>query len=202
MESRPRADAFLYHLPTAILLFFNSTFGSCESELCPREHHSPKSIPSQRHTVPILFGALSLFAATSSQMSSQPARPRPSRDDMAVPFTEVERVDAGRTGSAVTLSQLDSAAPTLNNTPSGSRSPSPVRKKAPSRSPTPLPEQVDLKVTDSKQRLIAVSSHCDQELALAWMGSIVITCFFTSGLIDAVAFNSWSCFVGMQTGMY
>ena len=26
------------------------------------------------------------------------------------------------------------------------------------------------------------------------------SCFFTSGMIDAVAFNSWNCFVGMQTG--
>ena len=38
------------------------------------------------------------------------------------------------------------------------------------------------------------------ELDSAWMGAVIITCFFTSGLIDSVAFNSWNCFVGMQTG--
>ena len=29
---------------------------------------------------------------------------------------------------------------------------------------------------------------------------VVIVCFFVSGLIDSVAFNSWNCFVQMQTG--
>jgi hypothetical protein len=38
------------------------------------------------------------------------------------------------------------------------------------------------------------------ELDTAWMGAVIVTCFFTSGLIDSVAFNSWNCFVGMQTG--
>jgi hypothetical protein len=38
------------------------------------------------------------------------------------------------------------------------------------------------------------------ELDASWMGAIVVTCFFTSGLIDSVAFNTWNCFVGMQTG--
>ena len=37
----------------------------------------------------------------------------------------------------------------------------------------------------------------------AWMGAMSATpiiCFCISGLIDAVAFNTWGCFVGMQTG--
>jgi hypothetical protein len=37
----------------------------------------------------------------------------------------------------------------------------------------------------------------------AWMGAMSaapIVCFCISGLIDAVAFNTWGCFVGMQTG--
>lgn len=38
------------------------------------------------------------------------------------------------------------------------------------------------------------------ELESSWMGIVIIVCFFTSGLIDSVAFNSWNCFVGMQTG--
>lgn len=28
----------------------------------------------------------------------------------------------------------------------------------------------------------------------------LLVSFFTSGLIDSVAFNAWACFVGMQTG--
>ena len=31
---------------------------------------------------------------------------------------------------------------------------------------------------------------------------LLVILFFTSGLIDSVAFNSWSCFVGMQTGEF
>ena len=33
-----------------------------------------------------------------------------------------------------------------------------------------------------------------------YMSAIPIVSFFISGLIDAVAFNTWGCFVGMQTG--
>ncbi|RMD40779.1 hypothetical protein DV735_g4322, partial [Chaetothyriales sp. CBS 134920] len=39
-----------------------------------------------------------------------------------------------------------------------------------------------------------------QELDITYMGLVMVMCFFISGLIDSVAFNSWSCFVGMQTG--
>lgn len=42
--------------------------------------------------------------------------------------------------------------------------------------------------------------YLSQELALPFMGLPILICFFTSGLIDSVAFNSWNCFVGMQTG--
>jgi hypothetical protein len=49
-----------------------------------------------------------------------------------------------------------------------------------------------------------VSSYLTAELDRdAWMGAmsaIPIVCFCISGLIDAVAFNTWGCFVGMQTG--
>ncbi|KIV94837.1 hypothetical protein PV10_02567 [Exophiala mesophila] len=38
------------------------------------------------------------------------------------------------------------------------------------------------------------------ELTVAYMSLVVIVCFFVSGLIDSVAFNSWNCFVQMQTG--
>ena len=38
------------------------------------------------------------------------------------------------------------------------------------------------------------------ELDSSWMGLVIVICFFTSGIIDSVAFNTWNCFVAMQTG--
>jgi hypothetical protein len=32
------------------------------------------------------------------------------------------------------------------------------------------------------------------------MSVVLVTLFFISGLVDSVAFNSWNCFVNMQTG--
>jgi uncharacterized membrane protein YoaK (UPF0700 family) len=57
-------------------------------------------------------------------------------------------------------------------------------------------EQVDL----TRASLRATRGFLYEELDIEWMGTVIIVCFFTSGLIDAVAFNSWNCFVGMQTG--
>lgn len=33
-----------------------------------------------------------------------------------------------------------------------------------------------------------------------WGDIILLACFFTTGMVDAIAFNTWNCFVGMQTG--
>jgi hypothetical protein len=33
-----------------------------------------------------------------------------------------------------------------------------------------------------------------------WADTILLACFFTTGMVDSIAFNTWSCFVGMQTG--
>ncbi|KIX03308.1 uncharacterized protein Z518_06860 [Rhinocladiella mackenziei CBS 650.93] len=38
------------------------------------------------------------------------------------------------------------------------------------------------------------------ELDASYIDLVIIICFFVSGLIDSVAFNSWNCFVNMQTG--
>lgn len=38
------------------------------------------------------------------------------------------------------------------------------------------------------------------ELDATYMSFVIMVCFFVSGMIDSVAFNSWSCFVNMQTG--
>ena len=39
-----------------------------------------------------------------------------------------------------------------------------------------------------------------QELESSYMTLTLIICFFISGLVDSVAFNSWNCFVNMQSG--
>jgi hypothetical protein len=39
-----------------------------------------------------------------------------------------------------------------------------------------------------------------QELDSSFMSLVLVICFFISGLVDSVAFNSWNCFVNMQSG--
>lgn len=38
------------------------------------------------------------------------------------------------------------------------------------------------------------------EVDAEWADSILLGCFFCSGLIDSMAFNMYACFVSMQTG--
>ena len=45
-----------------------------------------------------------------------------------------------------------------------------------------------------------VRQYMAQDLDRSWFTIVLVACFFQSGLLDSVAFNSWSCFVGMQTG--
>ena len=52
----------------------------------------------------------------------------------------------------------------------------------------------------TKQKAKKVHSYFNHELRSPFTSIILIICFFTSGLIDSVAFNVFSCFVGMQTG--
>ena len=141
----------------------------------------------------------SWIAPISTHISPHPPHTHDD-DNMAITFVDIEKADFERAASNIDLQKFNSAAPTLNNTPNISRSPSPVLKKLSSRSPTPLPIQADIKEMISQERVNAASRYTSHELDMAWMGGVIITCFFTSGLIDAVAFNSWNCFVGMQTG--
>lgn len=54
-------------------------------------------------------------------------------------------------------------------------------------------------MTDQKGNVIC--SYLTAELSHnKWVSVPPICCFFISGLVDAVAFNIWGCFVGMQTG--
>lgn len=53
------------------------------------------------------------------------------------------------------------------------------------------------------------AKRCESTLALRWKQSVdtthadlvcLLLCFLT-GLCDSSAYNAWSCFLGMQTGM-
>jgi len=40
----------------------------------------------------------------------------------------------------------------------------------------------------------------DSDIDSKWADLVLLGCFYTTGMVDAIAFNTWSCFVGMQTG--
>jgi len=109
---------------------------------------------------------------------------------MPIKFLDVEKIGGRRSNSNTNLQKFNSAASTLNNTPNISRNPSPSPHK-----------QGGIMNHLDKRIIMPASGYTNDELDLAYMGCVVITCFLTSGLIDAVAFNSWNCFVRMQTGM-
>lgn len=120
---------------------------------------------------------------------TQPALIMPS----AVSFVDIEsQAGVTRSMSNADLEKFNSAAPTLNNTPTSSRSPSPERKA----------NMEPFQPRRSEEKISTGTTYAMHELDIAWMGAVIIICFFTSGLIDAVAFNSWNCFVGMQTGAW
>lgn len=45
-----------------------------------------------------------------------------------------------------------------------------------------------------------IHRYSNHELDATYMSFVIMVCFFVSGMVDSVAFNSWSCFVNMQTG--
>ncbi|KAK5084540.1 hypothetical protein LTR05_005618 [Lithohypha guttulata] len=110
--------------------------------------------------------------------------------DMAVKFVGADKAQQERTASIIDLQKFNSAAPTLNNTPDISRSPSPNPRRKLSRTPTPAPTQGHIEDMDIGLRSQGVSKYSNNELDISYMNSILIMCFFCSGLTDAVAFNS------------
>ncbi|OAP63182.1 hypothetical protein AYL99_02409 [Fonsecaea erecta] len=52
----------------------------------------------------------------------------------------------------------------------------------------------------SRRTVDACYRHLVEDLDPSYMSLVLVICFFISGLIDSVAFNTWSCFVNMQTG--
>jgi Protein of unknown function (DUF1275) len=55
-------------------------------------------------------------------------------------------------------------------------------------------------MTPSDDSPLNLKDYFSQEIDGAHTSIYLLVSFFTSGLIDSVAFNAWSCFVGMQTG--
>jgi uncharacterized membrane protein YoaK (UPF0700 family) len=64
-----------------------------------------------------------------------------------------------------------------------------------SRDPSFMEDQ-----TQEKHLTTRTRRYFNHELHSPYTSLILIICFFTSGLVDSVAFNVFSCFVGMQTG--
>src|ERR1700742_4551725 len=45
-------------------------------------------------------------------------------------------------------------------------------------------------------------SRFTSDVDIRWADSILVGCFFVTGIVDSFAFNTYRCFVGMQTGMW
>jgi Protein of unknown function (DUF1275) len=65
----------------------------------------------------------------------------------------------------------------------------------PARDASPLPTQPG----DTFQ--CRLRKRMTVEIDTKWGDVVLVGCFFCAGLIDSVAFNIYSCFVSMQTGM-
>ena len=68
--------------------------------------------------------------------------------------------------------------------------------------PAADPEKVAF--TPSKHAAISrrFKGYMRANVTTKWADLLLILCFFVSGLVDSVAFNVWSCFASMQTGMF
>jgi hypothetical protein len=64
------------------------------------------------------------------------------------------------------------------------------------------PTQETSRMADQKANVVMsyLVAELDRDVWMGAMGAVPILCFCISGMIDAVAFNTWGCFVGMQTG--
>ncbi|KAK5464554.1 hypothetical protein LTS15_001116 [Exophiala xenobiotica] len=54
--------------------------------------------------------------------------------------------------------------------------------------------------SNHRRRQGTVQKYLNHELRSSYTSLVITICFFISGLVDSVAFNSWNCFVNMQTG--
>lgn len=57
-------------------------------------------------------------------------------------------------------------------------------------------------MSDTKpSRMTRFKRHMASDVHDDWTDIILIVLSFITGMVDAAVFNTWSCFVGMQTGM-
>ncbi len=61
--------------------------------------------------------------------------------------------------------------------------------------------QTAVKNSDSPSFPRHVQRHMVVEIDTRWADLVLILCFFVSGLIDSITYNTYSCFASMQTGM-
>ena len=54
--------------------------------------------------------------------------------------------------------------------------------------------------TSSLPWTVRLRSRFTSDIDTAWADTILLGCFFVAGIVDSVAFNTYSCFVSMQTG--
>jgi hypothetical protein len=55
---------------------------------------------------------------------------------------------------------------------------------------------------DKPTRLTRLRRHMAQDVHEDWTDVILVILSFITGMVDAAVFNTWSCFVGMQTGKH
>lgn len=70
---------------------------------------------------------------------------------------------------------------------------------SPLESPGPLSEKTS-NLPPKPANLARLRLHLEGEVDTRWADIVMITCCFISGLMDSVSFNTWGCFVSMQTG--
>jgi hypothetical protein len=51
-----------------------------------------------------------------------------------------------------------------------------------------------------KSRVTRFRQHMAQDVHEDWADVILVVLSFISGMVDSAVFNTWSCFVSMQTG--
>ena len=67
--------------------------------------------------------------------------------------------------------------------------------------PTPTPPTQDVEAPDTPVKQSSVVQKWTQTLSTTHADLICLLLCFLTGLCDSSAYNAWSCFLGMQTGM-
>lgn len=67
--------------------------------------------------------------------------------------------------------------------------------------PTPPTPAQDLEAPDTVAKQSSVKQKLTQNLSTTHADLVCLLLCFLTGLCDSSAYNAWSCFLGMQTGM-